>query len=165
MKEMAFKTYGWVVIRPLRWFFWKMACNTTLYILPKRDFFGWLLPNIHWWALYKTVFKLFEWINYEAWRPFCDWTGGYRQTYPFIARVIHNIGKTTAGYAISGGQCYHCGSEEGCPVELSDDDTGEQFQLLETWTSSTPDGIDYRFRGITICPKCGYKQEYEDGSL
>jgi hypothetical protein len=165
LKRSFFKIYGWLVIRPIRWFFWKMICNTALCVVPKREWGQWRLPNIHWWLLYKTIFKFFKWLNYDAWRPFCDWTGGWRQSYPLPARVIHTIGKTTAGYAISGGQCYHCGSEEGDPVTLSEDDTGEYFELLETWKESTMDGIDYRFRGITTCPKCGFKEEYEDGSL
>lgn len=166
MKKTFFCIYGWIVIRPIRWLFWKMACNTSLRLLPERDWDNrWRLPNIHWWILYKTVFKFFKWIYYDAWRPFCDWTGGYRRSYPLIARIIHTIGKTTAGFTISGGQCYHCGSEEGCPVDLSCDDTGKYFKLLETWKVSTMDGVDYRFRGITICPKCGYEEEYEDGSL
>lgn len=163
--KIAFKTYGWIAIRPTRWFFLKMVCNTSLTVMPKRDLFGWRSPNIHWWLMYKTVFKFFSWLNYEAWRPFCDWTGGFRRSYPLAARIIHKIGKTTAGYAISGGQCHHCGSEEGCQVALSEDDTGERFKLVETWETSTPDGTDYCFRGITICPKCGYEAEYEDGSL
>lgn len=167
MKKRFFKIYGWVVIRPIRWFFWKMSFNTSLRILPTRDeiWNRWRMPNVHWWALYKTIFKFCKWLYWDAWRVFCDWTGGFRRTYPLIARIIHNIGATTAGYAICGGQCYHCGSSKGNPVWLSDDETGETFELQDTWTVSTMDGTDYRFRGITICPVCGYRQEYEDGSL
>jgi len=79
--------------------------------------------------------------------------------------VVHRIGATTAGYAISGGECYHCSSPEGCQVDLSEDETGTTFILEKTWSEGTQDGTDYRFRGVTICPKCGYRAGYEDGSL
>lgn len=167
MKKLFFKLYGWVFIRPIRWFFGQMVRNTSLRLLPEKDdcWGCWRMPNMHWWALYKTVFKFYKWLYWDAWRVFCDWTGGYRRTYPLIARIIYKIGATTSGYSISGGQCYHCGSEHGNPTELSDDDTGKYFKLLATWTVGTLDGTDHRFRGITTCPICGYKQEYEDGSL
>jgi hypothetical protein len=125
----------------------------------------WKLPNIHWWILYNTIFKFFKWLYYEAWRVFCDWTGGYRRTFPLIARIIQRIGSTTAGYVIIGGECYHCASREGCQYDLSEDETGENFKLINTWTVGTEYGTDYRFCGITICPKCGHQSEYEDGSL
>jgi len=163
--KMLFKIYGWIIIRPIRWFFWKMIINTSLRLVPKKDFDKWRLPNLHWWLLYKTIFKFFKWLYYEAWRPFCKWSNGWRQTYPLPAKIIHRIGETTAGFAISGGQCYHCGSKSGDPVNLSMDDTGQHFKLLKTWSVGTPDGTDYRFYGITICPRCGYESEYEDGSL
>ena len=167
MQKIFYKTYGWIFIRPLRWFFWKMLCNTYPRFIPKKNEWDntWRLPNIHWWLIYKTVFKFFKWLYYDAWRMFCDWTGGYRRTFPLSARIIKKIGATTAGYGISGGQCYHCGSEDGDQVDLADDDTGTTFKLLESWTQSTMDGVDHRFRGITICPKCGFESEYEDGSL
>jgi len=38
-------------------------------------------------------------------------------------------------------------------------------ELEEAWTEGTQEGTDHRFRGITTCPKCGFKAEYEDGSL
>jgi len=133
--------------------------------IEKHEYFGWTFPNIHWWLLYLTVFRFFKWLNYDAWRPFCDWTGGYRRTFPFMARIIHRIGATTSGYAIGGGQCFHCGSEEGDQVELSQDDTGKYFKLERSWSEGTMDGTDHRFCGITICPKCGYEDHYEDGSL
>ena len=158
---------GWILVRPRRWMFWKMAGTAygPRWFFKKDEYFGWQWPNFYWWFLYKTVFNFCKWLHYDAWRPFCDWSGGYRRTYPLIARVIHKVGSTTAGYAISGGECYHCGAEGGCQVDLSEDETGETFKLIDTWTECTQDGTDYRFKGITICPVCGYESEYEDGSL
>ena len=157
---------GWVFVRPRRWLFWKMVCATRLQLRPfKRKWDGWYFTNIHWWLLYKTVFQFCKWLNYDAWRPFCDWTGGYRRTFPLIARIIHRMGHTTAGYATSGGECYHCGSEEGDPVRLADNETGTTFTLTKTWENATQEGTDYCLCGTTICPKCGYKAYYEDGSL
>lgn len=158
---------GWLLIKPLRWAFHRMICTSYGFrIVPRKDeFWGWQMPNIHWWILYKTVFRFFLWLDLEAWRYFCDWTGGWRQTYPLIARIIHKVGKSTAGYVISGGECYHCAADEGCQVELSQDETGKAFKLIESWSEGTQDGTDHRFRGITTCPKCGYQSEYEDGSL
>jgi hypothetical protein len=157
---------GWIFVRPRRWFFWKMICATCPQWKIKRcDYSGWELPNIHWWLLYLTIFNFFTWLNYEGWRPFCDWTGGYRRSYPLIARMIHKIGATTAGFAIGGGECFHCASDAGCQVELSEDETGEFFRLEGTQSVGTPDGTDHRFWGKTICPKCGHEEHYEDGSL
>lgn len=159
------KVYGWIFVRPRRWFFSNMIFNCYPQWFPKKhEFFGWQMPNIHWWILYKTVFKFFKWLHYDGWRPFCDWTGGYRRTYPLIARFIHRIGATTAGYAIGGFECYHCASEEGCQVELSEDRTGEYFNVEGSSQYGTQDGTHYEFWGITTCPKCGYKSEFRDGS-
>jgi hypothetical protein len=163
-----FYWYGWFFVRPRRWFFRRiLACGSFgLRLVPKREeYWGWRWPNLHWWLFYKTVFKFFKWLYWDGWRPFCDWSGGYRRTYPWIARTIHKIGQTTVGYAISGRECYHCASSDGCQVDLSEDETGTTFILKETWSVGTQDGTDHRFRGITICPKCGYRAEYEDGSL
>ena len=163
-----FYIYGWIFVRPRRWLFWKMISNGSFGIrwFPyKYEYWGWRYPNVHWWILYKTIFKFFSWLFLEGWRPFCDWTGGYRRTYPWMARFIHWIGRTTAGNAIYYQECYHCGFEAGDPVYLSEDETGTTFILTDCGTSCTPDGTDHWFNGITICPKCGFKQEYSDGSL
>ncbi len=160
---------GFIFVRPRRWFFWKMiACGSFgLQLIPRYDecLRRWRFPNIHWWILYQTIFGFCTWLHYDGWRPFCDWTGGYRRSFPWIARAIKKIGTTTAGFAISGGECFHCGSEKGNQVDLADDETGETFKLERAWTVSTPDGTDYRFCGTTICPVCGYEGYYEDGSL
>ncbi len=158
---------GWLFVRPRRWFFGKMIRNCYLQLWwEKIDYMpGYYSPNLHWWLMYKTIFKFFKWLDYDAWRTFCTWENGWLKYKPWIARVIYRIGKTTAGWHIDGGECYHCGSIYGDPVDLSDDETGRTFILKDTWIVSTPDGTDYRFRGITICPKCGFKQDYEDGSL
>lgn len=165
MKHIHF-VLGWIFVRPRRWFFWKMSCASFgVRVLPTHDeYFGWKAPNIHWWILYKTLFNFFYWLDTDAWRYFCKW-GNVRLTYPLIARVIHKIGKTTVGYAVHGGECFHCGSEEGNPVYLSDDESGKTFVLKETWSVPTPDGTDYCFAGTTICPKCGYESYYQDSSL
>lgn len=182
MKKLRY-ILAFLTVRPRRWFFgnciWRGSCGTQW--LPRRitnwDNFDpakhddtdlptkieW--PNIHWVIAYRTVFRFFKWMHQDAWRPFCDWTGGWRRTTPRIARVIQRIGQTTAGCAANGGECWHCGSEEGCPVELSQDKTGTTFILEREWTSSSEDGTDHRFSGTTICPKCGHREHYEDGSL
>lgn len=165
--KYLYQARAWLLVRPIRWSFSNMiSASCRLRILPeKHQFFGWQAPNIHWWLLYKTVFKFCKWLHYDAWRPFCDWTGGYRRSFPFIARLIKSIGSTTAGYAIGGGQCFHCASIHGDPIELAGDESGTDFELLDAWSVGTQDGTDHRFRGITTCPKCGYQAEYEDGSL
>lgn len=127
---------------------------------------GYSFPNIHWWILNKTVFTFFLWLERYAWKYFCTWKNGWLYHKPLIAKIIHRIGKTTAGCALHGGECWHCGAEEGNPVDLSDDETGEFFKLEKTWTACCSEiGTDYRFCGVTICPKCGFEQYYEDGSL
>lgn len=165
MKRLRY-LLAWILVRPRRWFFWRMVSCCYLRVLPRRESWGeWSWPNVHWWFALQTVFRFFKWMHYDAWRPFCDWTGGFRRTMPLSARIVKRIGQTTAGAAISGGECFHCGSEEGCQVELSNDETGKFFKDVKTWISSTMDGTDHRFRGVTVCPKCGFENEYEDGSL
>ena len=166
MKKRLMYFYGWVCVRPRRWLFWRMAWATTPQWFPKKDCMGrWRLPNIHWWLLYKTVFRFFKWLDYEAWRPLCKWGDRCLKHKPLIAKIIHRIGETTAGFAISGFECFHCGSKRGCQCELSSDETGELFILKGTQSVGTEDGTDHRFWGVTICPVCGYKADYEDGSL
>jgi hypothetical protein len=169
--KILYKTWGWVFIRPLRWFTHRIMCASFgPRLLPERNqlwpHYGpcFYAPNLHWWLLYKTFGKFSLWLHWDAWRVFCDWTGGYRRTYPWPARAVHLIGKTLS-YPYNGGACYHCASEHGDPVELSDDDTGKYFKLTDSGTESTPDGTNHWFKGITTCPKCGYQQEYGDGSL
>lgn len=168
--------YGWIFVRPRRWFFgkmlWKGSFGLRLWFKRNeywcKDFDSfcdkWKWPNLHWWILYKTVFNFCSWLYWDGWRPFCKW-GNVRLTYPPIARMLHCFGLATAGYHISGMQCFHCGSPKGCQVDLSEDDTGKTFILEKSWSISTQDGTDHRFCGTTICPVCGYKQYYEDGSL
>jgi len=100
MKKKFFYILGWLFVRPRRWFFWKMIANTYPRWFPKYDEFWqkWKFPNIHWWVLYKTIFRFFRWMHYDAWRPFCKW-GRIRLTYPLIGRIIHRIGNTTAGFS------------------------------------------------------------------
>ena len=130
----------------------------------KHEWRGWEYPNLHWWILYHTVFNFCCWLNYDAWRPLCKWDRVLIHK-PLIAKIIHRIGQTTAGFVIGGGECFHCGSPEGCQVELSNDESGQFFKLKDTWSVGTMDGTDHRFSGTTICPKCGYQGYYEDGSL
>ena len=158
--------FGWVCVRPRRWFFGQMIrAAYPRWKIKKHEYFGWEFPNIHWWLLYVSVFRFFKWLNYEAWRPFCDWTDGRRRSYPLVARAIHRVGATTAGYAIAGGECFHCACIGGDPVDLSEDDTGATFILCGTESVGTQDGTDHRFWGNTICPNCGYMQDYSDSSL
>lgn len=159
---------GWVFVRPIRWLFHRMTGGCYLQKWPTKAFDGhWCMPNYHWWLLYCTVFRFFNWLSDDAWRPFCAWSGpgGSRSSFPLSARIIHKIGRTTAGYAISGGACFHCASEDGDPVELSEDETGRTFRLEKSWSVATMDGTDYRFCGTTVCPACAYESHYEDGSL
>jgi hypothetical protein len=165
MKRLRY-LLAWILVRPRRWFFRRMVWSCYLRVLPRRESWGeWSLPNVHWWLLYKTVFRFFKWLHYDAWRPFCDWNGGIRQTMPWPARLIKRIGGTTAGEAISGWECYHCAAVEGCQLKLSEDETGRFFKDVKSWTSATMDGTDHRFSGTTVCPKCGYENYFEDGSL
>lgn len=167
MSKLFWKIYGHIIISPIRYLFGKMLCNCYLRLKFEKRFFddGYLWPNIHWWILYKTVFKFFKWLYWDGWRYFCKWGDGRRQSYPFFARILHKIGQTTAGFAIGGGECPHCAHDIGCQTELSYDETGKTYRLIKTWTVSTPDGTDYCSLGVTTCPVCGFEAEYEDSSL
>lgn len=174
---------AWLTVRPRRWFFWRCIAKGSFGVrwIPTRreewdkyhprherertelEMIEW--PNVHWVFAYHTVFAFFKWLYWDGWRPLCRWGPRCRETFPWYARLVRKIGQTTAGAAISGGECYHCGSDHGCPVNLADDETGTTFILEETGTSATADGTDHWFRGTTICPKCGYCQEYSDSSL
>jgi len=156
---------GWAFVRPRRWLFRKMVFNSYLELRFRRLWQDGpiIWPNPHWWILYKTVFKFFKWLDWEAWRPLCTWEKNGLKHKPILARIIHRIGETTAGEAIGGGECFHCASKDGCQVWLADSD--ETFELIRSWQVGTQDGTDYRTHGITTCPKCGFKDEYEDGSL
>jgi hypothetical protein len=155
--------YGWMFIRPLRWMSRQSVRGSFgLRLKPEKSWDGWRGPNLHLWLWYKTYGKFFLWMEGYAWRNFCDWTGGSRRTYPLIARVIHKVGRTMS-YGLRGGECFHCASEAGDQVELASGD--EHFKCIDSWTCSTQDGTDHRFRGITTCPRCGHQAEYEDGSL
>lgn len=164
MKRLRYLS-GWILVRPRRWLFHRMIWNYDLRMWPERLFEGhWMWPNPHWWILYWTVFKFFKWLNYDAWRPLCKWDRRLLHK-PWYAAVIQRIGATTSGFAIHGGECFHCASKDGDQVSLTDDETGTTFRLERTWTVGTPDGTDHRFCGLTICPDCGYEDSYEDGSL
>ncbi len=157
---------AWILVRPYRWAFRRMVFASTPRWLPERvEGLGWLWPNIHWWVLYRTVFKFCKWLWHDAWRPLCQWGERSLKHKPWYAAVIQRIGETTAGGACQCFECYHCASKDGCQIDLSSDETGTTFKLERTWTSSTEDGTDYRFSGTTICPRCGFEDHYEDGSL
>lgn len=157
---------GWALYRPVRWFFWKMICNCTLRFKIERCEVGYMptrYPNLHWWLLYKTVFKFFKWLNYYAWRVFCNWGGGYRRTFPPVARFVMWLGAVTAGSVISGGRCRHCGHADGDPVTLSEDE-GEFFKLSDSGSYGTQDGTTHWFKGVCTCPRCGAETEYGDSN-
>lgn len=164
MKKINY-ALGWIFVRPRRWFFRNMLLSWQIRWWFEKEWYGWNYPNIHWWILYHTVFRFFEWLRWTAWTYFCTYEKGWLRKKPLIAKIIHRIGKTTTGAVCHGGECYHCGSEDGCQVDLSHDETGTTFILEKTWEVGTQDGTDYRFLGTTICPNCGCKQDYEDGSL
>jgi len=167
--KLFYKTIGWIFIRPVRWFFRNMATACYPRWLPRKNsmypYYGlkYSMPNIHWYVLYKTVFKFFSWLNWDAWRVFCNWEGGWRRTYPLPARIVHWIGQSTAGYAANGGRCYHCNSEDGNPGDLVEDE--KYFTVTDSGSNATMDGTDHWFKGIATCPKCGHKSEYGDSSL
>ena len=159
--------YGWAFVRPRRWAFSRMVWSyRPIWWFRRHEWSGLEWPNIHWWILYCTVFRFCEWLHWRAWHAFCRHDErGYVKPIPLVAKVLRRIGETTSGWAVSGGECFHCASRDGNPVELSDDDTGTTFILEDSGTCSTDMGTDHWFRGTTICPKCGYRQEYGDGSL
>lgn len=165
MKRIRY-IYGWLCVRPRRWFFLKMVMAAYPRWLPERLYetgsVKW--PNIHWHVLYLTVFRFFKWLQWDAWRGFCTWDRHLKHK-PWYAAWIQRIGETTAGAVISGGECWHCGHKGGNPIDLTDDETGTTFKFERTWMVGTQEGNDYRFCGTTICPHCGYKDYYEDGSL
>lgn len=163
--------FGWIVVRPLRVLSRQCAMGSFggLRLLPERTEYGgcpdlpqWRMPNAHQWLLYRTAGKFFIWLRWNGWRPFCRWGKHGRESFPFVARVLYKIGQTMS-YGFYGGECYHCASDIGDPVDLAD--TDEHFELLNIWTIGTENGTDHRFRGITTCPRCGFRREYEDGSL
>ncbi|MCK5616291.1 hypothetical protein KAR91_81265 [Candidatus Pacearchaeota archaeon] len=174
-KIMFFKIYGWIFVRPRRWLFWHMVWSDRLSWKIERNYYydgRWKWPNLHWWILRQIIFEPLKWLYWDGWRIFEKWEdkgGGTR--WPkgrLLARIAKRIGQTTAGCAISGGECFHCAFPGGDPLELSDPEGeyGEEyFELTDSGSTATMDGTDHWFRGITTCPRCGYKQEYGDSSL
>ncbi|MEN6549973.1 MAG: hypothetical protein ABFE07_28350 [Armatimonadia bacterium] len=158
--------YGWLLVRPRRWAFRHMVFSER----PRGFRRGWegdlIWPNYGWWLLYATVFRALSWFFWNGYWKLCprDSTGKVVR-HPWYARALRRIAETTAGAAAHGGECWHCASKDGDPVDLNDDDTGRTFILLDAGSTGTPDGTDHWFRGVTICPRCGYRQEYGDGSL
>lgn len=150
MKRLRY-AYGWLFVRPRRWLFGRMLAwgSGPLYWRPLRRWDDSILwPHPHWWVLYHTVFRLFSWLQWNGRGPW------------------RRLGKWAVGMNLSGtGECWHCGHPAGCPLRLSDDDTGRTFVLKESGHSATDMGTDYWYRGTTICPKCGYRAPWEDSSL
>lgn len=160
--KTLFYIYGWILVRPRRWFFWKMICANRLQLKFKRNFFGMEYPNIHWWLLYISIFKVCRWMYWDAWKKFCKYENGWLVEKPLIARIIHRIGSTTAGMAISGGECYHCGSIEGDQYHLNE--SKDSFELTDSGECFNGDYVSHWFTGITTCPVCGYRKSYGDSS-
>lgn len=159
MSRCFWNIYGWIFIQPLRWFTSNIArASCGIRWLPEKNIYhgGYNWPNPHWRLLYKTVWPMFKWLNWNALHKF--------KKLPWLANVLHKIGKTFA-FSFYGMECFHCASDDGCPVELSCDETGKYFKMTRSGVSSTDLGTDYWFEGITTCPKCGYQQEYGDSSL
>jgi len=178
----------WLTVRPRRWFFgrclWRGSYGTKW--LPTRreewddydynkdrkrtelEMIEW--PNVHWRFAYLTVFRFFKWLHYNgcwefAFRGKPSWDGIRRKQHNPVSRLVQRIGETTAGVHILSMECYHCASKEGWQGELAEDETGTTFILEDSGTTATMDGTDHWFRGTTICPKCGYRAEYREGSL
>lgn len=181
---------AFLTVRPRRWFFWKCIAEGSFCNhrwgwrwLPRRreewdcyhpgydrkrtewEMIEW--PNIHWVFAYLTVFAFFRWLRWDAWRPLCRWEGpgGSRSSFPWYARLVMWIGETTAGQACHSSECWHCAAPNCDPCSLSEDTTGYTFILMETGSTATLDGTDHWFRGISICPRCGHREDYGDGSL
>jgi len=173
-KIMFFKIYGWILVRPRRWLFHKMVWSDRLDMRIEKNYYyrdNWFQrikwPNLHWWVLRQIIFEPLKWLYWDGWRLFDKKKNGVPQ-WTLPARIAKRIGQTTAGCAISGGECYHCGWERGDPLELSDPEGefGEDyFELTDSGVTSTQDGTDHWFKGITTCPRCCYQQEYGDSSL
>lgn len=165
--QTLFWIYGWLFVRPRRWLFFHMVWNDRLNWKVIKNYYyrdkllariKW--PNLHWWLLRVIIFEPLKWLYWDGWRKFG------KNPYRGLGGLAKRIGQTTAGFAIGGGECYHCGSEHGDPVELSSEE-GEAagyFELTRTWELFCGEYTDYRFCGITTCPRCGYQQYYEDGS-
>ena len=171
MPKFIYQVRGWILIRPLRYLSrWSARGSFGLRLMPRKNtmypYYGWRynMPNVHYWLLYKTVGELSTWMKWDAWRVFCNWEGGWRRTFPLPARIVMKIGDTMS-YAFHGGECFHCAAEEGDPHNLTEDETGKYFELTDSGSNATEDGTDHWFRGITTCPKCGYKDEVQEGSL
>lgn len=153
--------YGWLFVRPRRWVFYKMACNSSIRWLPGRDVFdNWRLPNIHWWLLYHTVFSFFKWLSWSAWCRLCVYENGRRKTFPWYARFVKWFGDTTAGMACSGfGECYHCGCEAGDYGSL------EPIEYTNKHTYMTDYGTGNGWTEKVACPVCGYVSWHDNGDL
>lgn len=170
--KLIYQIRGWVLIRPLRVL--SRACvkgsfglrlkirRNEFYIPGYNGRYEW--PNLHYWLLYKTVGKFSTWLYFNGWRFLCDWTGGYRRTYPLPARILHKIGQTLS-YGFYGNECFHCAADEGDPGNISEEPNSIYFELTESGSNATEDGTDHWYRGITTCPKCGYKDTFSDSSL
>ena len=157
--------YGWLIVRPRRWFFGNMGRAAYIRWLPTKEWYGWRWPNVHWHILYLTIFRFCKWLYWDGWRPFAVWGPRMLERHTWLSFAIKALGRTTAGAHLMDVECYHCGSPEGSQVDLADDETGMTFILTNSGVSSTPEGVDHWFEGITICPKCGYRDNYGDGSL
>lgn len=173
MKIVRFLFYvcGWIFVRPRRWFFRKifLASFGTRWWFQKREYWndkGYIYewPNPHWRIMYLTVWRFFKWVYHDGWRPLCTWKNGWLYKKPLIAEIVHWVGRTTVGQHIMSQECWHCGFERGDQSELAEDETGKTFILEDSGMSQSQDGNSYWFTGTTICPVCGYRSEYHDGT-
>lgn len=138
--------YGWIFVRPRRWFFHRMVCE-----IPSR----WRCFNIHWWILYKTVFRLFSWMYWSGGSIFATQKKGFLIRKSLLGRILERIGETTVGYEITGcSECFHCGSLSGSQIELA----STLNARLEGFILG---GTNYQFWGIMVCPACGFKNSYQ----
>lgn len=165
---------GWVLVRPRRAFVG--ACFRGAYLSgfrrelvwdgkTKKLVKGWRRTNLHLWLVRKAIFEpMKRFAKTPTWKahPSGDWKLRTQRWWvrPFgWAWEWANAWTDIREHF----ECYHCGSEEGAQGDLTE--YSDTFKNVRSWTSSTMDGNDYRFCGTTICPKCGYEDYYEDGSL
>lgn len=63
--------YGWVFIRPKRWFFQRLLSGSgKLRILPNKLYGKWRSPNILEWIGYRIIFRPLRWCFWNAIREF-----------------------------------------------------------------------------------------------
>lgn len=161
--------YGWLFIRPLRWVSRKCMVGTCeIQWLPREaeypiyGKYDW--PNFHCVALEKTWGRFCHWLDDEAWQFFNKGKWKYHSELPALSRLCLWLAQTGYWHCITNHRCYHCNSDNCDVYSLAEDDS-PHLEVTKQFTEYTPNGADHRTEGVTTCPKCGLKQEYDEGSL